>query len=62
MDIYAIKIQKIYRGYIVRSRNLPLILLYIREYLIKNNYKCTFEFKDGRTNSIVDEDNIINII
>ena len=62
MDIYVTRIQKIFRGYLYRSRRLPLIL-----YIIQRRLSiCKFNFvdisKDGRTNSCLDENNIIDML
>jgi hypothetical protein len=61
-DKYAIKIQKVFKGYIVRSRRLPLILYIIQNYLKSHNFTCSDIFEDGRNNSSVDEIQIIKIL
>ena len=62
MDNHVIKIQKVFRGYLLRSKRLPLILYVIQDFLSKYNLKCSFEHEDGRINSCIDETNIINIL
>lgn len=52
-------VQKLWRGYRVRSRNLPIVLQVVRRYLISCNVNTSDTFDDGRCNSIVDEQNII---
>ena len=62
LNIFAIKIQKIYRGYIYRLKHLPLIL-YIFQNFLKNKFiKLIDKSKDGRINSVLDEDKIINLL
>lgn len=61
-DKYAIKIQKVFKGYIVRSRSLPLILYMIQNYLRTYNFNFSNTFEDGRNNSSIDENNIIKIL
>jgi hypothetical protein len=58
----AIKIQKIFRGYIYRVKHLPIILYVIQNYLKKNINILSNISKDGRINSVLDEDKIINLI
>jgi len=62
MDNYIIKIQKIYRGYLVRRSCLPLILHQIKSYLRCHGLIITNNFQDGRMNSSIDENNIIDIL
>lgn len=61
-DKYAIKIQKVFKGYIVRSRRLPLILYIIQKYLKSYDFTCSEIFEDGRNNSSLDEINIIKVL
>lgn len=60
--VCIIKIQRWFRGCLVRLKRLPLIL-YKMQFHLKNEMKL-FNFskisKDGRTNSCIDEDNIID--
>jgi hypothetical protein len=60
--IKATKIQKCYRGYFVRSRLLPLIMYSMQKYLKLQKLKFIDANDDGRVNSSMDEDNIIQII
>jgi hypothetical protein len=62
MDICAIKIQKVFRGYLYRLKKLPLILYIIQKYLQSYQYNCSNENEDGRMNSCIDENKIINIL
>lgn len=62
MDNYVIKIQKVFRGYLFRRKRLPLILYIIQEFLSKYEFKCSFQHNDGRINSCIDENNIIDIL
>ncbi len=59
---YVIIIQKIWRGNRIRKANLPLILRYVQKALSLNSINVSSSFQDGRTNSCVDEDTIINFI
>ena len=62
LNIFAIKIQKIYRGYIYRLKHLPLILYILQNYLKNQFVKLINKTKDGRINSVLDEDEIINLL
>ena len=62
MDISAIKIQKVFRGYLYRLKKLPLILYLIQSYLQSYQYNCETNNSEGRVNSYIDETNIINIL
>lgn len=55
----AIKIQRLFRGHSLRSKRLPNILYAIKQYLIARPLKCSTQNKDGRLNSCLDEDTII---
>lgn len=58
-----IKIQKCFRGYIVRLHKLPMIMYYIRHYLQKTDLKILSDpNKDGRINSSINEIHVINIL
>jgi len=61
-EIYIIKIQKWFRGCIMRLKQLPLILYTIQNYLQKQNIIFSRQNEDGRVNSCLDEDEIIDII
>ena len=56
----AIKIQKIFRGFIYRLKRLPNVMYNVQNYLIKQKYISTNFTDDGRTNSALDEKQIIN--
>jgi hypothetical protein len=59
---YIIKIQKWYRGCIVRLKRLPLILYKIQKYLQNISFQFSNQNEDGRINSCTDEDNIIKVL
>tara|TARA_Y100000389_G_scaffold198042_1_gene233834 strand:+ start:261 stop:1049 length:789 start_codon:yes stop_codon:yes gene_type:complete len=58
----ATKIQKIFRGYIIRLKQLPLILHIIQKYLKETTVKFANNNEDGRINSCFDENEVINLI
>ena len=58
----VIKIQKWYRGNICRLKRLPQILYYIQKYLQLCMYHCSSQTNDGRINSCIDEENIIDLL
>jgi len=57
-----IKLQSYIKGYLCRKNRLPNILYTIQNYLKLTNYNCCNIYKDGRTNSIIDEKNILKIL
>lgn len=57
-----VKIQKWFRGYIFRLKRLPEILYYIQKYLQLCMYDCSSQTNDGRINSCIDEDKIIDLL
>jgi hypothetical protein len=57
-----IKIQKWFRGCIVRLKLLPLIMYKIKKYLISQNISFSNQNEDGRINSCNDEDKIIKLL
>lgn len=59
---YIIKIQSYYRGYNCRKNRLPNILYQVKNFLEKKNIKISTTSKDGRINSCIDENSIIEII
>lgn len=61
-EYQIIKIQKWYRGCILRLKQLPLIMYKIKDYLKTVNFEFTIENEDGRINSYIDENNIINLL
>jgi hypothetical protein len=58
----VIEIQKIFRGYIVRLKQLPLILYIIKKYLISKEFQFSKCSDDGRINSCIDEDKVIKLL
>ncbi len=62
MDSAALIIQKTFRGYRTRSRQLPLVLYKIKEYLQSVNFLFSNYNSDGRINSCIDEDEIIKLL
>lgn len=54
-----VKIQALWRGFIVRAKRLPNFLYIIQEYLTKLQIKISKKTDDGRINSVMDEDTII---
>lgn len=57
-----IKIQKIFRGYIERAKRMPIIIYVIKKYLEIEKVKLTKYHEDGRINSSIDENEVINIL
>jgi hypothetical protein len=57
-----IKIQKWFRGCIFRLKRLPLIMYKIQKYLKLQTFHFSKQNEDGRINSCIDEDNIINLL
>jgi hypothetical protein len=57
-----IKIQKWFRGYILRLKQLPLIMYKIKNYLTSQTLILSIEHDDGRINSCIDENKIIEIL
>jgi hypothetical protein len=57
-----IKIQSWFRGCILRLKRLPLIMYKIKQHLLLSSIIFTRQCEDGRTNSYIDEDKIINIL
>lgn len=62
MEKYIITIQKWFRGYIYRLKHLPLILYKIKNYLLLQNLLLSNNHEDGRINSYIDENIIIEFI
>jgi hypothetical protein len=58
----AIKIQKWFRGCILRLKQLPLILYLIQKYLKSKDIKFATKNNDGRINSCIDEDEVIKLL
>jgi hypothetical protein len=61
-DKFAIIIQKMFRGYITRTKRLPMIMYIIKNYLLSKSLQFSKQNPDGRINSCIDEDNIINLL
>jgi len=57
-----IKIQKWFRGCIVRLKRLPLIMYKIKHYLKMQTFQFSNQSDDGRINSCIDEENIITLL
>lgn len=62
MEKHIITIQKWFRGNIYRLNHLPLILYKIRNYLLLQKILLSNKHEDGRINSSIDENIIIDII
>lgn len=54
-----IKIQKWFRGCIFRVHRLPLIMYQIQHYLQSITFEFSTQTQDGRTNSCLDEDELL---
>ena len=57
-----IKIQKCFRGWSLRLKQLPLIMYQIQKYLKLQAFQCSTQNEDGRINSCFDEEEVINEI
>jgi hypothetical protein len=57
-----IKIQKWFRGCILRLKQLPLIMYKIKQYLKLQSFKFSNQNEDGRINSCIDEDEVIKLL
>jgi hypothetical protein len=57
-----IKIQKWFRGCILRLKQLPLIMYKIKKYLKSHAFKFSTQNEDGRINSCIDEDEVIKLL
>lgn len=57
-----IKIQKWFRGCILRLKQLPLIIYKIKKYLKSQVFKFSTQNEDGRINSCIDEDEVIKLL
>jgi hypothetical protein len=58
----AKKIQSVFRGFQYRKNILPNSILYCQKILEEFNVSCSNECSDGRTNSCMDEQKIINVL
>lgn len=57
-----IKIQRWFRGCILRVKILPLIMYKVKKYLKSQTFKFSTQNDDGRINSCIDEDEIIKLL
>jgi len=57
-----VKIQKWFRGCHLRLKRLPSIMYNIQKYLKSQAFKCSTQNEDGRINSCIDEDGIIQLL
>jgi hypothetical protein len=57
-----IKIQKMYRGYITRTKRMPNIMYKIKYFLQNRSYTFSNQTEDGRVNSSLDEVEIADIL
>jgi hypothetical protein len=57
-----IKIQKWFRGCILRLKQLPLIMYKIKKYLESKLFHFSTKNKDGRINSCIDENKLISLL
>ena len=57
-----IKIQKWFRGYVLRLKQLPLIMYIIKKYLESQAFRFSTQNEDGRINSCLDETNVIDML
>jgi len=57
-----IKIQKWFRGCILRLKRLPLIMYKIKKYLEFQEFEFSDKNEDGRINSCIDEDKVIKLL
>jgi len=57
-----IKIQKWFRGCMLRLKQLPLMMYKIKNYLKSQTIQFSEENEDGRINSCFDEDKIIKLL
>ena len=60
--IKIIKIQKMFRCYIFRLKQMPLIMYKIKKYLELNAFTFSTQNEDGRINSCIDEDSLIKLL
>jgi hypothetical protein len=57
-----IKIQKWFRGCVLRLKQLPLIMYKIQKYLKSQEFQFSNQNEDGRINSCMDEDQLIKLL
>lgn len=58
----VIKIQKWFRGCILRLNQLPLIMYKTQRYLQSKTFEFSCQNNDGRINSCIDEDGVIKLL
>lgn len=58
----VIKIQKWFRGNIMRLKRLPLVMYFIQNYLKSKLFKFSTYNEDGRVNSCKDESEVIRLL
>lgn len=61
-EIEIIKIQKWFRGCIIRLKRLPLIMYKMKKYLEIQVFQFSNYNEDGRINSCIDENEIIKLL
>lgn len=57
-----IKIQKWFRGCILRLKRLPLVMYKIQRYLKSQSFHFSNQNEDGRINSCLDEDKVVMLL
>jgi hypothetical protein len=57
-----IKIQKWFRGCVLRLKQLPLIMYKIKKYMKSQSFDFSTQNEDGRINSCIDEDEVIKLL
>ena len=62
IDTVTIKIQKWFRGCMLRLKRLPLIMYKIQKYLLSQSFQFSEQNDDGRINSCIDEPAIIKLL
>ena len=62
LEFKVIKIQKWFRGCILRLKQLPLIMYKMKQYLKSKTILFSSQNNDGRINSSIDEDEIIKLL
>ena len=58
----VIKIQSWFRGNILRNKRLPLIMYIVQNFLKNYDFTCSTQTTDGRVNSCLDEDFVIDML
>jgi len=62
LDFNVLKIQKWFRGCILRLKQLPLIMYKMQRYLQSKTFEFSSQNNDGRINSCIDEDGVIKLL